>query len=88
MTFMIKERLYHTADKSRLVRHNDPDAAYLAFVVGQELPEEEARRLGVLAFYAATDAAHGSTVKQGRTPVNKMAARPADKSDTLKEIVK
>ena len=88
MTFTVRERLYHTADKSRLVRHNDPEAAFLAFTVGQELPVEEARRLGVLAFYAGTDAAHGSTVKRGRPPANKMAARPADKSDTLEEIIK
>ena len=81
MAFVIKERLYHTADKSRLVRHGDLDAAFLAFTVGQELTDEEALRFGVIAFYAEP------VVRQGRTPANKMAARPADKSDT-KEIVK
>lgn len=84
MTFMVKERLYLTADRKRLVRHNDPEAAYLACVAGQELSDAEVRQLGIVAFYAAPAAA---PVKQGRVPANKMAARPADKTE-IKEIIK
>lgn len=71
MTFIVPERLYKTAD-GRLVRHNDPEAAFLAFPAGHELSDEEAQRWGVTAFYAA--------VKARSAPIdNKMAARPADK---------
>jgi hypothetical protein len=87
MPFTVKERLYYTEDRRRLVRHNDPEAAFLAFPVGFELTDDEARRFGVLAFYAAPEAAHGATAKQGRVPANKMAARVADKSNTSEEIV-
>jgi len=87
MTFVIKERLYHTADKKRLVRHGDLEAAFLAFTPGEELSDVEAQRTGVAAFYAAAPIPEVTAVRQGRTPANKMAARPADKSDTDKEIV-
>jgi hypothetical protein len=73
MTFKVPERLYHDATKTRLLRHNDPEAAFLAFPAGTELPDEEAKRLGVIAFYAAEEKARSAPVE------NKMAARPADK---------
>lgn len=72
MTFVTKERLYHNADKSRLVREGE-DAAFLAYPVGAELSDAEAKRAGVLDFYAAEE-------KQAEAPANKMAARPADKA--------
>lgn len=72
MTFKIPERLYKTTD-GRLVRHGDPEAAFLAFPAGHELSEEEAQRWGVTAFYAA--------VKARSAPVeNKMATAPSNKS--------
>lgn len=70
--FRVPERLYRT-ESGRLVRHGDPEAAFLAFPVGHELSDEEAERLGVTAFY--------ETLKARSVPIdNKMAARPADKS--------
>jgi hypothetical protein len=86
MPFVVKERLYHTADKQRLVRHGDPEAAFLAFTVGQELTDDELRRSGVAAFYATPEAS-GSTPKMGRTSANKMAARAADKAGSIKANV-
>lgn len=71
MTFTVPERLYKTTD-GRLVRHNDPAAAFLAFPAGHELSEEEAQRWGVTAFYAAE--------KARSAPIeSKMAAPPPNK---------
>lgn len=72
MTFKVPERLYHDASKSRLLKHGDPDAAFLAVNAGTELSDEEAKRLGVIAFYA-TEKARSAPVQ------DKMATRPADK---------
>jgi len=60
---IIDKRLYRTAD-GRLVEEGDPAAAFLAYPVGTELSEEEARRAGLLP--AKT--------------VPKAAAKPADKA--------
>lgn len=40
-------RLYLTADKSRVVEHGDPDAAWLLAGVGGQIPPAEADRLGL-----------------------------------------
>lgn len=69
--FRIPERLYRTAD-GRLVRHGDPEAAFLAFPEGEQMSEEEAERFGVLAFFGEKNRAEA--------PRNKQAPRPADKS--------
>ena len=73
MTFIVPERLYHDATKTRLLRHNDPEAAFLAFPAGAELSDEEAVRWGVVAFLASEE-------KSAPQPAHKMAARPQDKS--------
>lgn len=82
--FKVTERLYFTEGRDRIVRHGDPAAAYLAFPIGEELSDEEATRHGVTQFYtdqAAKAAALAAIAveKNGRRPVDKMAARPADK---------
>jgi hypothetical protein len=46
--FRVPRRLYWTLDKDRLVEHDDPAAAYLAYPAGEELSPEEARRHGLL----------------------------------------
>jgi hypothetical protein len=75
--FKVPERLYRTTD-GRLVRHNDPEAAFLAFPAGAELSDEEARRYGVAGFFAEK--------ARAAAPQNKLGARPSDKSkSTSKE---
>lgn len=39
------ERLYHTSDKSRVVRESDPDATFLAYAVGDEVPDDVLSKL-------------------------------------------
>ena len=41
-------RLYHDADRERILEEGDPDARFLLVGEGDELPEEEAKRLGLL----------------------------------------
>lgn len=85
MTFKVPERLYRTVT-GRLVRHNDPEASFLAFPAGHELSDEEAARHGVTAFYApapAVSVVNGSTAKP--LGEEKMAARPRDKAALTKE---
>lgn len=41
-------RLWQTADRSCLVEDGDPEAAFLFCTPGDEVPEEEARRYGLL----------------------------------------
>lgn len=72
--FRVPERLYWTADRTRLVRHGDVEAAFLAWPAGEEIPDEEARRCGLLA---------GHEQKQRKAaPANKVGARPTDKTAT------
>jgi hypothetical protein len=48
-----QERLYHTADKARLVPEGDPEAAFLAVTPGQEFTDAEAEALGLKAYHGA-----------------------------------
>lgn len=68
--FRVPRRLYWVADRSRLVPHGDPEAAFLAFPAGTELSDEEARRFGLL-----------TADEKARVPAgNKLGARLADKA--------
>jgi membrane protein involved in colicin uptake len=42
-----KERLFHTADKSKLVRENDAEAAFLYANTGDEIPQSAADMYGL-----------------------------------------
>jgi hypothetical protein len=46
--YVAKQRLYHTADRSRLVEEGDPEAAFLAVTAGEVLSEPEAKARGLL----------------------------------------
>lgn len=72
MTHRVRQRLYHTADKSRLVTESSPEAAFLAFPAGAEMSDEEAERFGVAAF------------EKSLRPRDKMQ-RPVNKGATTKE---
>lgn len=77
--FQIPERVYRT-DDGRLVKHGDPEAAFLAFPEGDELSDEEAKRHGVLEFFGKGKPQAAAPEKAAARPVDKMVARPADKS--------
>lgn len=72
--FKVPRRLYWTADRSRLVEHDDVEAAFLAYPAGEEISLEEARRFGFLDTPVTPE-------KAVAAPENKMrGARPADKA--------
>lgn len=64
--YRIPEHIYRTRD-DRLVLHGDPDAAFLAYARGDEMSDDEARRLGI------TDAVAG---KRPRDKSEKPAPKP------------
>lgn len=43
-----KERLYLTGDKTRLVRHGDPKAAFLYAAEGDDIPDTAAKKFGLV----------------------------------------
>jgi hypothetical protein len=48
MLFKIERHLWRTKDGRRLVPTGDVDAAFLAYARGDQIPEEQARREGLL----------------------------------------
>lgn len=60
-------RIYRTRD-GRLVWQGDPDAAFLMYPAGREVPRSVLERVGV---------------KQGKKPLDKQAEKPADKASGL-----
>jgi hypothetical protein len=46
--YVAKQRLYHTADRARLVEEGDPEAAFLAVAAGEVLSEAEAKARGLV----------------------------------------
>lgn len=55
--YVATERLYLTADRDRVVREGDPEAAFLLAGVGGELSAETAERYGLKQASAPTDKA-------------------------------
>ena len=49
MPFKADRRLYHNADKTRVVEEGDPEAAFLYLAEGQTAPLAEARGYGLVA---------------------------------------
>lgn len=47
MSYVTKERLYFTADRSKVVRSGDPAAAFLFAGVGKEISDADAERYGI-----------------------------------------
>lgn len=77
--YRVPRRLYWVADRSRLVGHGDPEAAFLAFPPGEELSIEEARRFGLLD---TVDTPVSAEKLRGEPLRNKLRGRPADKAAT------
>lgn len=69
MSYALTERLWYTADKSRVVKDGDVAAAFLLGGPGQVIDMAEAERLGLV-----------DTPKKGKKPApNKKKEPPADK---------
>ena len=49
MTFRVERHKWWNSDKSKLVETGDPDAAFLAYPAGTEIPDGEARKVGLVA---------------------------------------
>lgn len=49
--YIARERLYHTADRSEVVKEGDPKAAFLLVSEGTQLSESEVKRLKLEAFF-------------------------------------
>lgn len=64
--YRVPEHIWRTRD-NRLVLTGDPDAAFLAYARGDEMSEDEARRLGIV------DAVAG---KRARYKSDKAAPKP------------
>lgn len=73
--FRVDSHIWKTSD-GRLVEHGDPDAAFLAFAAGQEVPDDIARRSGLVAFRARAKPADKAMGK----PADKAVSKPTDKS--------
>jgi hypothetical protein len=49
MSIVVPGRWYWTNDRADLVPEGHPDAAFLAYPAGEEIPDEEARLSGLAA---------------------------------------
>lgn len=72
----VKERLYLTEDKTRLVPEGDPDARFLYAAAGRRIPEAEARRFGLL-----DEPAPSSTDTVDADVYDDVASTPTDDDD-------
>jgi hypothetical protein len=72
----LTERLYLTADKKRVVKHGDPDAATLLGVKGTLISDADAKRLGVKG-----DAADDMTLAPGVPLRSQLVVLPVDDED-------
>lgn len=75
----VKERLYYTADQSRVVEEGDPEAAFLYAAAGTEVPEDEYKRLTKQA--AAEPVVVHSTAADPEPEPKRARAQAADEDD-------
>jgi hypothetical protein len=68
--FRVTRRVYRTTE-GRLVEEGDLEAAFLAYAVGDEVSDQEARRVGLAAFLGA---------KAKAKPADKAIHRADDKA--------
>lgn len=85
-----KHRLYYNSDRTELVHEGDPDAAFLAAGVGDDIPEGMKAPSGkppeadADAEQAIVDAREEDerVAKMGHVPANKQAREAANKAAT------
>jgi hypothetical protein len=76
-------KLWLTEDKKRVVEDGDPEMAHLFLPAGHQIPEEEARKYGLIKSAKAPKAekaAQPAEDKKAAKPEDKKAAKPTDKS--------
>lgn len=73
MSHIATEKLWLTADRSRLVKDGDPEAAFLFCTPGKALSDEDAKRYGL---------------KAKAKPANKEAEAPENKSGSGVTVTK
>ena len=76
--FQVTERLFLTADKSRVVSESDPDAAFLYSTPGKDVPYDEAVAFGLVEA-APVDEPEVVAPKRRRPPANKERTPEGDK---------
>ena len=64
--------LWLTADRDKVVEDGDPKAAFLLGTAGKDVPDDEAKRLGITEKKAPA-------AKQTPAPANKARSAPANK---------
>jgi hypothetical protein len=64
-----------TEDRSRVVPETHPDARWLHWTPGQEVPRAEAERLGAIK----PEPVMAAPTKQREAPANKARTKPVDK---------
>ena len=72
--FKTDKHLWRTAQGDRLVETGHPDAAFLAYPAGSDIPDDEAARYGLKSKPKPAD-------KAAAKPADKAVAKPADKSN-------
>lgn len=77
---IVEQRMWHTADRKRLVPDGDLEAAFLAFTPGQEVPDALASEAGLLPAPVQPKARAKPGDKSGQPARNKSvsAASPPD----------
>jgi len=80
MTVIVDRRLFLTADKDRLVAPDDPAAAFLWAVEGDEVSDEDAAALGYTGGVKQADAKQAAPVEDkaiDAPDADKAPAKPA-----------
>lgn len=79
MNQFAKQRLYHNADKSKLVPEGHEDAAFLYANEGDEIPAEACALYGLKDGAIATAKKESAAEKKAREAAEKSVAADADK---------
>lgn len=83
------KRLYLTRDRSRAVEEGDPEAAFLLVVAGGEMPDDEAKRLGLTGKKQAAPEPEPvpSTAADREPPAEEQPAGPPAEERPVEETV-
>lgn len=77
-TYKSDKRLYVNADRSKVVSEDSPEAAYLLVSEGGEIPEEEAKRYGLVKSSKMATAEESGTKARSAPPENKARSAPRE----------
>jgi len=86
--WVASQRLYLTADRSKVVEAGDPEGRFLLVSAGKSIPRDRAEELGLLATEAEPRAENSEPEvnelepeqKEQEKPEDKQREKPADKS--------